>query len=140
MEAELKGTAKAEAAQRRRKEYMDRVVDRQAKRTRSMTPEGENQQKTQKETTGQADEGMLAQGSGRSSSDAMGASKPEDSEKRDRTDKKSKTDEEHPEDPKRSDGMRKRSERGVQAEENRKFLRGSQKWKSSRKIRTGESK
>ena len=100
MEAELKGTAKAEAAKRRMKEYTERV-ERQAKRTRSKTLK----QKTQGETTGQTDEGIPAQGSGGSSSSgAMGANKPEDSEVLDRTDKKRQADEEHPEDPERFDG------------------------------------
>ena len=58
MEASLKGTTEAEVAQRRTKEYMDRAVE------------------AQKETAGQTDEGMRAQGSGKnsSSSGAMAAS------------------------------------------------------------------
>ena len=85
---------------------MDRAVERQAKRTRSTTLEGENQQNTQGKTTGQTDEGKPAQGSGgrSSSSGAMGANQPEKLEERDRTDKKRKAYEESPEDPERSDG------------------------------------
>ena len=63
-------------AQRRTKEHVERAVERQAKRTRP-TPEGENQQLAQAATTGQTDEGMLAQRAGGSSSSsssgAMGA-------------------------------------------------------------------
>ena len=55
---------------------------------------------------------MPAQGSGGSSSSsfAMGARKPEAAHDRDRTDKKRKADEEHSEDPERSDGKCVRSE------------------------------
>ena len=68
-----------------RKTMEAELVERPAKRTRSTTLDGENQQNTQGETAGQADEGMPAQGSGGSttSSGAVGASRPEDLRRRD---------------------------------------------------------
>ena len=78
------GAAKAEAA--RVTEYLGRAAERQVKRT-GTTLEGENEQQVHGETTRQTDEDMPVQGSGGSSSGAMGASRPDDVEEQNRTDK-----------------------------------------------------
>ena len=94
IEAELKGTAKAEA---------HRAVERQAKRTRSKALEGENQQRTQGKRQGRQMKECQRRDSAGAAAAAVQweASKPEDSEERDRTDKKRKAGEEHPVDPHR---------------------------------------
>ena len=105
LEADLKGTAKAEAAHRRAKEYSDRASERQVRRTRP-TPWREklNTRHIGKRRSGPMKECRRGV-SGGSSRSAVGTSKSRNVGKRNEPDEAR-----HPEDRERADGKKVRAE------------------------------
>ena len=120
VEAELKGTAKADAAMRRIKEYQDRAAAKGTKRTKTSQEEGHQQHEPEKATARMEEDAPASSSSGngnvapvQSSSSSGSTTRMSDQEGKDsgkEATKKRKAEEEHSEDPERGDGKWMRTE------------------------------
>ena len=130
IEEELKGTAKANAATRRMKEYQDRAAEKGTKRTKADQEEGRQQREHGESKARMEEDAPTSSSSGSGdvtptqSSSTMKMSGHEGGDGCKETTKKRKVEEEHPEDPVRDDGkwMRtdgKKRKAGQESEESR---------------------